>query len=43
MYRKEWERNEQGGLDRVMVEFNDAPAKVETNVDMETGEILEND
>jgi hypothetical protein len=40
MYRKEWERNEQGGLDRVMLEFNDAPTKVETTIDIETGEIL---
>ena len=40
MYRKEWERNEEGGLDKIMLEFNDATSK--PNIDMETGEILEN-
>lgn len=42
MYRKEWERNEEGGLDKIMLEFDDI-AEVSTNVDMETGEILENE
>jgi hypothetical protein len=42
MYRKEWERNEQGGLDKIMLEFNDAPV-VQSNVDPETGEILEHE
>ena len=40
MYRKEWERNEEGGLDKIMLEFNDATSQ--PNIDMETGEILEN-
>ena len=40
MYRKEWERNEEGGLDKIMLEFNDATSH--PNIDMETGEILEN-
>jgi RecA/RadA recombinase len=43
MYRKEWERNEEGSLDRVMLEFNNIPSAVTSNVDMETGEILENE
>jgi hypothetical protein len=42
MYRKEWERNEQGGLDKIMLEFNDAPV-VQSNVDPDTGEILEHE
>jgi hypothetical protein len=45
MYRKEWERNEEGCLDRVMTEFNDVPAvaAVPMNVDEETGEIIEHE
>ena len=45
MYRKEWERNEEGCLDRVMTEFNDVPAVVAVpmNVDEETGEIIEHE
>ena len=45
MYRKEWERNEQGSLDKVMLEFNDTPSvpTVQPNVDEETGEILEHE
>jgi hypothetical protein len=43
MYRKEWERNEEAGLDRVMLEFNDVHAKAAATVDMETGEILGNE
>jgi RecA/RadA recombinase len=44
MYRKEWERNEEGCLDRVMSEFNDVPAAaVPMNVDEETGEIIEHE
>jgi RecA/RadA recombinase len=42
MYRKEWERNEEGGLDKIMLEF-DTAAVVQSNVDPETGEILENE
>jgi hypothetical protein len=42
MYRKEWERNEEGCLDKVMLEFDDAPAvpTVQLTVDEETGEII---
>ena len=43
MYRKEWERNEEGGLDKIMLEFDDVPAVVPVEVDLETGEILENE
>lgn len=42
MYRKEWERNEEGGLDKLMLEF-DSSTVVQSNIDPETGEILEND
>jgi hypothetical protein len=43
MYRKEWDRNEEGALDKIMMEFNDIPVNTApTNVDLETGEILEN-
>ena len=42
MYRKEWERNEEGGLDKIMLEFDDSIV-VQSNVDPETGEILENE
>lgn len=42
MYRKEWERNESGGLDRLMLEFDEADV-VQSNIDPETGEILENE
>ncbi len=38
-YRKEWERNEEGCLDKVMTAFLANPIM---NIDMETGEILEN-
>lgn len=40
-YRKEWERNEDGCLDKVMVDFAKNP-NVQSNIDLETGEILEN-
>ncbi len=40
-YRKEWERNEDGCLDKVMVDFAKNPI-VQSNIDLETGEILEN-
>ena len=40
-YRKEWERNENGCLDKVMVDFAKNP-NVQSNIDLETGEILEN-
>jgi len=40
-YRKEWERNENGCLDTVMVDFAKNPI-VQSNIDLETGEILEN-
>ena len=42
MYRKEWDRNEEGGLDKIMLEFDDSAA-VQSNVDPETGELLENE
>jgi RecA/RadA recombinase len=42
MYRKEWERNEEGGLDKIMLEF-DSISVVQSNVDVETGEILEHE
>ena len=41
LYRKEWERNEGGCLDKVMVDFTSNP-NVKSNIDLETGEILEN-
>ena len=41
MYRKEWERNDEGGLDKIMVEFD--AFEVAPNIDEETGEILENE
>jgi RecA/RadA recombinase len=39
MYRKEWERNEEGCLDKVMVDFAANPV-LKSIVDAETGEIL---
>jgi hypothetical protein len=42
MYRKEWERNEEGGLDKMMLEFDDTSV-VQSNVDLETGEILDHE
>lgn len=42
LYRKEWERNEEGCLDKVMVDFAKNP-HVKSNIDQETGEILENE
>jgi recombination protein RecA len=42
MYRKEWERNEDGALDKVMVDFARNPS-VKSTIDPETGEILENE
>ncbi len=42
MYRKEWERNEDSGLDKLMLEFDDASV-VQSNVDPETGEILDHE
>jgi len=39
-YRKEWERNESGCLDTVMVDFSKHPKVTASNIDMETGEIL---
>jgi RecA/RadA recombinase len=39
MYRKEWERNEEGCLDKVMVDFTSNPV-LKSNIDAETGEIL---
>ena len=41
-YRKEWERNEDECLDKVMVDFATNPS-VKSVVDPETGEILENE
>ena len=43
LYRKEWERNEEGCLDTVMVDFVKKPAVQSTIIDQETGEILENE
>jgi hypothetical protein len=40
MYRKEWERNEEGGLDKIMLEFDDSAPTVQTTIDEETGEIV---
>jgi RecA/RadA recombinase len=43
LYRKEWERNEEGCLDKVMLDFAANPSVKsvqEDNVDMETGEIV---
>jgi len=44
MYRKEWDRNEEGGLDKIMLEFNQAVASkhAKPTIDQDTGEILEN-
>jgi RecA/RadA recombinase len=44
MYRKEWDRNEEGGLDKIMLEFNQAVANkhAKPTIDQDTGEILEN-
>jgi RecA/RadA recombinase len=42
LYRKEWERNENGCLDKVMIDFAKNPV-VQSNIDQETGEILENE
>ena len=42
LYRKEWERNEEGCLDKVMVDFAKNP-NVQSNIDLETGEILEHE
>ena len=40
LYRKEWERNEEGCLDKVMVDFANNP-NVKSTIDQETGEILD--
>jgi recombination protein RecA len=40
LYRKEWERNEEGCLDKVMVDFAKNP-NVKSTIDQETGEILD--
>jgi RecA/RadA recombinase len=42
LYRKEWERNENGCLDKVMIDFAENPI-VQSNIDLETGEILEHE
>lgn len=42
MYRKEWERNDEDGLGKIMLEFDDTSV-VKSIVDQETGEILENE
>jgi RecA/RadA recombinase len=42
MYRKEWERNEEGGLDKLMLEF-DTASVVQSNIDPETGEIIDHE
>lgn len=41
-YRKEWERNEEGCLDTVMVDFALNPS-LKLNIDSETGEILDHE
>jgi len=43
LYRKEWERNEDGCLDKVMLEFNNVRSvpTVQLAIDEETGEIVE--
>jgi RecA/RadA recombinase len=41
LYRKEWERNEEGSLDKVMLDYVSNPKVITpTDVDLETGEIL---
>ncbi len=42
LYRKEWERNEDGCLDKVMIDFANNP-NVKSNIDLETGEIVEHE
>jgi len=42
LYRKEWERNEDACLDKVMVDFATNPA-VKSNIDLDTGEILDHE
>ena len=39
LYRKEWERNEGGCLDKVMLDFAANP-QLKSSIDLETGEIL---
>ena len=41
-YRKEWERNEEGALDKVMIDYAKNP-NVKSNIDLETGEIVEHE
>jgi len=41
-YRKEWERNEDGCLDKVMIDFSANP-NVKSNIDLETGEIVDHE
>jgi len=40
LYRKEWERNQDGCLDKVMIDFAKNPV-LQSNIDQETGEIVE--
>jgi hypothetical protein len=42
MYRKEWDRNDEGGLDKIMLEFTQAlnVRNAKSTIDQETGEIL---
>jgi RecA/RadA recombinase len=42
-YRKEWERNEGGCLDKVMVDFAKNPQVQLSNIDLETGEIVDHE
>ena len=42
LYRKEWERNEDGCLDKVMIDFATNPA-VKSNIDLETGELIDHE
>jgi len=42
LYRKEWERNEEGCLDKVMLDYEANPV-VKSDIDLETGEIVDHE
>jgi RecA/RadA recombinase len=42
LYRKEWERNEEDCLNKVMRDYDKQPV-VQSNIDLETGEILDHE
>jgi recombination protein RecA len=42
LYRKEWERNEDGCLDKVMTAFATNPV-AQSNIDLETGELIDHE